>query len=1357
MKKISAARPLLIGALALCASVLPAASTWYVSPAGSDLLGTGTSLSPFKTVQKGVDKALDGDTVLVEPGTYSSGYTTPTTTSGKARVAITRNILVRSTQGAERTLIVGQPNTSTLPFGAGSVRCVYMTAGVLDGFTLANGFADASSPPSDKDYPMINGGGVFVPVGSRAPQVNNCIITQCAAYRGGGAYWGTLNNCTVVSNYAFTTSGDGVCGSLVRNSIVTDNGNENYSAGNTVDETLFQYSCTTPAPGPNYYGVSRDGGNNITNPPLFQAGTLKPATNSACLNAGSNAFASGLRDASGGARIIGGVVDIGAYESTFIIYPLTVVNGTGSGNHVPGAIVPIVANATNFWTAFTGWTGDVACVSNVLSASTTVTMPAAPVTVVATYSSLSLGEIIGGLLGIPQPVAVSNVTVDALTAVPPEVRLGPVADGDVSFVSTVYTNAGTLIFPWRVSCEPLYDRLTLFIDGAEAASITGEDAGVVTQFVAGAGAHLIQWVYSKDVSDYDGQDCGWIGAITWIPDNLAAELGVPGRPIAFPYGQPGRPLPFPYGFEGLFLDASAPSGAVGSVAARLGGSTDGAPVVADGKTNGTEVVLNGAGQLSFQWRTSSQASDYLIVVEHEAQASTDGVEAGRISGTKEGWKTFATNLLTVGAHTVRWSYGKNASGTSGLDCGWIDSVTWSQFAYLLTVENGTGNGAAASTNAVGDTVALVANPAPDGQVFDVWDGDTATLADIAAPSTTLVMPGRDITVRALYKVKTLGVSVINGRDAGAWPNEFHESTGEPEGVYPAGALVRIVANPAPLWQTFDHWTNSVPVVFSNAFADVSMFVMPTSDVVVTAVFRPQTQAEKLAGALTIRGQPLVVTAYSPSGVVAEATGGIRYNDPVVKMGGPSVGPNQSVSLSTTNFTGSGVLFFWTHSDAEKEYDGIQLEVNGAVDPTVISEKMTNSNQAAIWWLWRAAVTDATNITWRFTCDDTYSIHGNMVQLDRVTWIPQPMIDALGGGACVPNINQEYDPLFEGRMMMDGEFTFEGEDGGVRWTDDAPDGLPAIRLGAFGYVTNNLLAQVAVTIFGTGILMWNWCTRSEAGYDSLELLLDGVRTNWISGKHYTALQEASRVVQNDPKKTREVNRNLKRIFDFRYTKDGDVSVFQDCGWLRGASWTPTFSLQFVAGTNTFYALLPPFDSIPDAVSEAAKNIFPAGTPIAIAADPPPEGLYFDRWTWVGSGVALSDSTSPVTFLLMPNSDVILTANYTTIAPVGPSPSAPQARITSFAMAPAAAAPAAGAAALSAALPAMSVALSFEGAVQTAYEVFFSPALTGPECVWQTLPITASEALGDTADGRRQLRVTAEAPADALQGFFRIQPR
>ncbi len=73
-------------------------------------------------------------------------------------------------------------------------------------------------------------------------------------------------------------------------------------------------------------------------------------------------------------------------------YTLTVNSGSGDGSYTERTDVNIVANAPAAGYTFDQWTGDVANVANVTAASTTITMPAANITVTATYLERSSGD-----------------------------------------------------------------------------------------------------------------------------------------------------------------------------------------------------------------------------------------------------------------------------------------------------------------------------------------------------------------------------------------------------------------------------------------------------------------------------------------------------------------------------------------------------------------------------------------------------------------------------------------------------------------------------------------------------------------------------------------------------------------------------------------------------------------------------------------------------------------------------------------------------------------------------------------------------------------------------------------------------
>ena len=134
---------------------------------------------------------------------------------------------------------------------------------------------------------------------------HNCLITgNTAGEYGGGVVDGSLFDCTLAGNSASNQCG-GAYNCDLYNSIVYGN----FSPSQPNHELCgVTNCCTTPMP---------DGPGNFTNDPQFvdaAAGNYRLKAGSPCIDTGSNELVLATMDLDGNPRIVGGVVDVGAYE-----------------------------------------------------------------------------------------------------------------------------------------------------------------------------------------------------------------------------------------------------------------------------------------------------------------------------------------------------------------------------------------------------------------------------------------------------------------------------------------------------------------------------------------------------------------------------------------------------------------------------------------------------------------------------------------------------------------------------------------------------------------------------------------------------------------------------------------------------------------------------------------------------------------------------------------------------------------------------------------------------------------------------------------------------------------------------------
>jgi len=139
------------------------AGDYYVDAVhGSDSYNGLTPVTPFASIQRGINVAQSGDVVVVAPGEYTGSGNKNLNFGG-------RSITLQSSGGAAQTTINCQGSGQAFIFQNGESENA-----MVDGFTLTNGNTQT--------------GGAIYFLGGSSPRIMNCIISNNSGYYAGGVY-----------------------------------------------------------------------------------------------------------------------------------------------------------------------------------------------------------------------------------------------------------------------------------------------------------------------------------------------------------------------------------------------------------------------------------------------------------------------------------------------------------------------------------------------------------------------------------------------------------------------------------------------------------------------------------------------------------------------------------------------------------------------------------------------------------------------------------------------------------------------------------------------------------------------------------------------------------------------------------------------------------------------------------------------------------------------------------------------------------------------------------------------------------------------------------------------------------------
>jgi RHS repeat-associated protein len=214
-------------------------------------------------------------------------------------------------------------------------------------------------------------------------------------------------------------------------------------------------------------------------------------------------------------------------------------------------------------------------------------------------------------------------------------------------------------------------------------------------------------------------------------------------------------------------------------------------------------------------------------------------------------------------------------------------------------------------------------------------------------------------------------------------------------------------------------------------------------------------------------------------------------------------------------SGPGMVRFSWKVSSELNYDLLQFSTDGQVLSSISGTQ--NWNQVSF----SVTGTGTHRLRWRYVKDSSVSSGSDCGWVKAVVWEPTPP-PGMALGKAVDSL-LTYTTGGSANWRVDGS----GHSGGSAQS---------------GNISDSQQSWLQTTVEGAGTVTFWWKASSEGDCDCLQLWVDGVLRDSISGEEDWA------------QKTYTITTAGTHTIQWRYQKDGSIDEGDDCGWVDEVQWS-----------------------------------------------------------------------------------------------------------------------------------------------------------------------------------------------------------